>query len=177
MRHRFGRLAAIVVLTGTLCAVSASRFAQPASAYGPHPQCVILLNHTTLPVHGVVTVTVTCTANTTFVVVIGGVTLGSITTNADGTGSGTFTIPASLAAGSYVVTASDPAGETFSTGLTLTSTTSSSPSPTTTSGPLPFTGADVATTAGIGAVAIGGGGLIVLGARRRRRSRYSASKA
>jgi hypothetical protein len=173
MRHRFGRLAASVVITGSVFAVSASPFAQPASAYGPHPQCVILVNHTTLPVHGVVTVTVTCSANTTFVVVIDGATLGSITTNANGTGSGTFTIPASLAAGSYVITATDPAGLIISTGLTLTSTTS----PTTTAAPLPFTGADVATTAGIGAVAIGGGGLIVLGARRRRRSRHLASKA
>jgi hypothetical protein len=174
-QHRFGRLAAGVVLLGSVWVASAASFALPASAYGPHPQCTIRLNHSTLPVHSVVTVTVTCTGNDTFDIVIHSpsATLGTITTNASGTGSATFTIPASLAAGSYVITATDPSGLTLSTGLTLTATAPS----TTTAGPLPFTGADVATTAGIGAIAIGGGGLIVLGARRRRRSHQPVPNA
>ncbi len=170
IRHRFGRLAAGIVLVGSICAASAASLALPASAYGPHPQCAIHLNHTAIPVHGVVTVSITCVPNATIVIEIDGVTLGTITTNAAGNGSGTFTIPASLAAGNYVITATDPAGLSFSTGLALTAAAPAS-------GPLPFTGADVAMTAGVGAVAVGGGGLIVLGARRRRRSHPSVSNA
>lgn len=113
----------------------------------------------------------TC-GNRTFTVTLHSatITLGTITTDASGLGSGAFTIPANLAPGSHSIVVSDAVGNSGAIAITVLAATPAAATPAASQGTqtLPFTGTDAAGLGAVGAGAIGIGGLIVLGSRRRR---------
>lgn len=169
-----GRIFGTLALTAA--AVVAPILGSAASAvpaYGPGA-CTVTVSVTppTVAAGGSVTVTLSGTCgNETFTVTLHStpVTLGTVTTNASGSGSGTFTIPSNTTSGSHTITVSDVSGNSGSASITVTGGTSGG----TTSTGLPTTGTDVGLVGGIGAAAVATGGLLVLAARKRRHNRFN----
>lgn len=173
----FGALAMTVGLAAP-APVSASPLAATCPPYGPCE--IITITITPSAVGPGATITVTLSGplfDVTFTIVLHSdpVTLGTITTNAAGNGSGVFTVPVGTTPGAHVVTATDNADPriTASAGLTVLAVTA--PVAVSPSGVIPVTGADVAGITIAGAVAIGAGGLLVVATRRRRRKSWSSS--
>ncbi len=171
-----GPLALVAAATmSPVLATSAS--ASPAiTAYGP-TSCTITISITPNPVGLGATITITISGtcgNDTIIIVIHStaMTLGSITTDASGNGSGTFTIPTSLPPGTHTITASDSSGNSASVNIVLTGV-STGTTATTTAAPLAFTGTDAAALGAVGAGALGVGGLLVLGSRKRRSNKFT----
>lgn len=150
---------------------AAPAFAGPSIAqYGPGAcTATASVSPSTVAPGGSITVTISGTcANETFTVTLHStpVTLGTITTNASGAGSGTFTIPANTPAGTHTITVSDVSGNSGSATLVVTGAAGTSTN-------LPLTGTNDAIPLGvIGAAAVGTGGLLVLSVRKRRRNRF-----
>ena len=186
MAGRLGKCLAAVALAFSALTMTAASLPSPASAtplitacppYGP---CVTVTVTVTVspgsgPAGATITITVTVHGLTvdTFTLVFhsSGTTLGTVSTGANGVGTGTFTVPANAAVGTHTITATDAAGNTGSTSFTVTAvSTAVAPSSS-----LPFTGADIAGITVGAAAAIGTGGLLLLGARRRRRSAWTSS--
>ncbi len=99
-------------------------------------------------------------------------TLGTITTNASGDGSGAFNIPSSLADGAHTVIASDAQGNSDSAHIVLTgmATARAVAVPKV---PGPSTGTDAAAVGAVAAGAVGVIGLLVLGIRKRRHHNFT----
>jgi alpha-L-fucosidase len=154
--------------------------ASRASAYGPIA-CSPLASITpqTLSAGGSFTLFISgnCQSDTFTVVLHSApVTLGTVTTNAGASGSGTFTVPANTSGGDHTVTAADASGNSTSTTVVVTAVATATPAapaaPAATSHqPLPLTGAQITGLVSGAVVAIGAGGLLVL-ATRRRKARY-----
>lgn len=174
------------ILVGPMAAMAAAFFAigTPAASAGPSVAtqygpgacaATVTINHATVGHGGTITVSVSGTCgDDTFTIVVhsNAVTLGTITTNASGSGSGNFTLPCSVNPGQHTITATDPSGNSGSAPLTVTPAACASAG-STANGGLPITGSNSALLGGIGAGAVGLGGLIVLTSRKRRQNRFS----
>lgn len=178
MTKRWTRL-----LVGPLVAAAASFMALGAGTasaspgiaqYGPGAcTASASVSPSTVAPGGKITVTISGTcANETFTVTLHStpVTLGTVTTNSAGSGSGTFTIPSNTSAGTHTITVSDVSGNSGSATVVVTGATGAA-NPTSTK--LPVTGSDAGLLSGIGAAAVCTGGIVVLAARKRRRSRFN----
>jgi len=97
------------------------------------------------------------------------VTLGTTTADSTGSFSDPVTIPAGTALGAHTIVGTGATGDSAATAITVVAavTPVAVITPTSTSG-LPFTGADIATMSGVGAIALALGGLLILTGRRRR---------
>ena len=159
-----------------LAASEASAAPGVLGAYGP-VTCTVTISITPSTVGLGATITITISGNCgndTFTIVLHSspVTLGTISTNASGSGTGSFTVPTSTSPGTHTITATDPSGNSASATITVTGAAATTAT-TTSSAALPFTGANAAGTAAIGAGVLCVGGLLVLGARKRRQSRFT----
>lgn len=98
-------------------------------------------------------------------------TLGTLTTNASGSASGSFVMPTNIADGTQTITVTSSFGTTGSAPITVSGgaayTGPGAGSGSSSSG-LPLTGTDAEATAAIGAGAVLLGGLLVMAVRRRR---------
>lgn len=144
------------------------------AAYGPTTGPSITVSPTVVAPGG--TVTITCTGfdpGETVIIVLhtDPVTLGTATADPSGDVHTTVTIPTNTTPGQHTITVT---GET--SGLTLSATITVEGAVTAAAAPsssLPFTGANVAATTGVGAGAVAIGGGLVLAARKRRRHNFS----
>ena len=155
-------------------------FAAPAFAYGPtactptvsvNPNPIVLGQPFTVSISG------NCFSQS-FTVQIHStvVTLGTVTTNASGVGSGSFTAPTSLGSGAHTITVADGAnGVATSVAVTAVGGVAAPAAGTPASasnGPLPFTGSNAAEASIIGAAAVAVGGALVLTSRRRKAAKF-----
>jgi hypothetical protein len=153
--------------------------AAPCPPYGPCETVTITVTPNAVLPGATITVTLGGTSfNVTFTIVLHSspATLGTITTNAAGTGSAVMTVPVGTTPGAHVVTATAVTNSslTASTGLTVLAV--AAPVSPSSSGVIPVTGAEVTGITMVGAAAIGAGGLLVLAARRRHRKSWSSSR-
>ena len=167
-----GPILAAVLLPFALASGVGAASATSVRAYGP-TACAANITIVPNPVVAGATVTVTITGtcdNDTFTIVLNDpITLGTITTNASGYGTGTFLIPADTAAGTGSIEVADASGNSAAATVTVTGvTTAVTTTPTT--APLAFTGTDAVATSALGAGALCLGGLLVLSSRKRRRN-------
>ena len=172
-------ISSLVVLGALALAPFAAGMASAAPgmpAYGP-AGCTVTVTITPAPPlargeHFTITIRGTCD-HVDFTVQIHSITdtLGTMTTDGSGNATASFTVPTDLPDGNHTVTVSSSVGSSASQGVVVSggpyTGAGSSRGPSSSSG-LPLTGADVATGAGIGAIAILVGGLLVLSVRRRR---------
>jgi hypothetical protein len=175
----WGRVVVGLAVTGVAATILG--WASPASATAAYGPVVCSesasISPSTVAPGGSFTLSLTggC-ANDTFTVVLHSspVTLGTITTNASGSGSAGFSVPANTAGGDHTVTAADASGNSASVAIVITAAaTAVTAAPAAAAKhPLPFTGAQIAGLVAAGAVAIGLGGLLVL-VTRRRKARFS----
>jgi hypothetical protein len=169
------RILAIVVMStiGVL-------WATPAFAYGPNAP-VVSLSASTAPPGGSLTVTGSSFQpgeGITIVLHSLPATVGTTTADPSGNFSTTVTIPADTPLGSHTITATgNTSGTTASAGILVSTSTASGTasgssggvaSTGSSGGSLAFTGADLAATAGVGAIALALGGMLVFAGRRRR---------
>ena len=167
-----GPILAAVLLPFALASGVGAASATSVTAYGP-TACAANITIVPNPVVAGKTVTVTITGtcdNDTFTITLNDpITLGTITTNASGYGTGTFLIPADTAAGTGSIEVADASGNSAAATVTVTGvTTAVTTTPTT--APLAFTGTDAVATSALGAGALCLGGLLVLSSRKRRRN-------
>jgi hypothetical protein len=94
------------------------------------------------------------------------VTLATTTATATGTFSVTVTIPSDTVPGAHTIVATGSTGDSATTAITVASTVPVAVTTPT----LPFTGADIAALASVGAIALALGGMLILTGRRRRRA-------
>jgi hypothetical protein len=143
--------------------------AAPAFAYGPNAPAIQANTSSTTP-GGSVDVTgsgfcLNCTI--TLTLHSNPVTLGTTTSDGNGSFSTSVSIPSGTEPGSHAIVATDPDGDSASTAILVSATTG--PTIAASSG-LAFTGADIAALSAIGAVALAVGGMLILTGRRRRRA-------
>lgn len=141
-------------------------FSTPAFAYGPNAAAITTSTSSTgaggsFTVSGSNftpggTVTIDLHSNPIF--------LASVTADPNGAFSTTVTIPADTVPGTHAIVATDAAGDSATTDLTVTGVV-----PVAASSGLAFTGADIAALSGVGAIALALGGMLILTGRRRRR--------
>jgi len=99
------------------------------------------------------------------------VTLGTTTADSTGSFSDPVTIPAGTALGAHTIVGTGATGDSASTAITVVAAITPVAVVTSTStSELPFTGADIATMSGVGAIALALGGVLILTGRRRRRT-------
>ena len=170
-------ISAIAMTTGLTAPAraSAAPLAAPCPPYGPCLVITITITPNAVAPGATITVTIRGNAfDVTFTIVLHSdpVTLGTVTTNSAGTGSGVFTVPVGTTPGSHVVTATDNADPSVTASAGLTVLAVAAAAPVTPSGVIPVTGAEVTGITVVGAAAIGAGGLLVLAARRRRRNSW-----
>ena len=170
MKLSVRRLAASAALTLGLTA-GAAMAAAPAYAYGPNSGTVTVNNTIVAPGAGVIFAGNFNCANCTVNIYIHsvGLFLGTTTTNAQGLFSTTVTVPSNFS-GNHELIAVASDGESASTAILVSSTSSAPPAAVPPSSGLPFTGADVGASVGVAAVAIGIGGGLVLMSRKRRQA-------
>jgi hypothetical protein len=158
-------------------------WATPAFAYGPNAP-VVTINVSTAPPGGAITISgggFQPGETITLVLHSFPATLGTTTADPSGNFSTPATIPSDTPVGSHTITATgNTSGSTASTGILIATSTTSGTGTTTggsttggssSSGSLAFTGADLAATAGVGAIALALGGMLVFAGRRRRVTR------
>jgi LPXTG-motif cell wall-anchored protein len=149
------------------------------AAYGPAHCTVTVSISPKPPIAAGSTITITLSGtcgNRTFTVTLhsASITLGSITTDASGAGSGAFTIPASTTPGTHTIVVSDTVGDSSAITITVLAAAPAAATPAAPQGSnsLPLTGTDAAALGAVGAGAIGVGGMLVLGSRRRRAASF-----
>jgi hypothetical protein len=162
-------------------------WATPAFAYGPNAP-VVGLSTSIIPPGGSLTVSGSSYQpgeGITIVLHSFPATVGTTTADPSGNFSTTVTIPSDTPLGNHTITATgNTSGTTASAGiLVATSSTSGAGGASSGSsggvastgsssgGSLAFTGADLAATAGVGAIALALGGMLVFAGRRRRAAR------
>lgn len=149
-------IAAVLVTVGLLIAPTTA-----GAQYGG--QVTVSCSPTTVSPGGAVNCGLAGFAGTSLVTcTIGGATLGSTTSDADGAGSVAGTVPTSAAGTSLAVSCSDGTN-TGGTTLVLQATAA----PVAPATPLPVTGSDSVSLAQVALVLIAAGGLILLAVRRR----------
>jgi len=154
-----------IALIAAVAALGLS-FSAPAFAYGPNAAAVTSNTSSTGP-GGSLTVSgsnFTPGGTVTIDIESTPVFLASVTADPTGAFSTTVTIPADTVPGSHTILATDAAGDSATTALTVTGVVPVAASPG-----LPFTGADIAALSGVGAIALALGGMLILTGRRRRR--------
>ncbi len=171
-------LGPMVIAFALPLAIGAGPASAQAGGYGPAPTCAVvggtfIVSPTTVTPGSTITASLTSIIpNDTFTVFIAPA-IGTLTTNASGAGSGTFTIPSDTTPGSHTISVLNAAGKGCSVPITVVAVVPPSVPPTApTSVPsavLPVTGFDSTRLVAAGAAALGVGGLLILGARRRRR--------
>lgn len=168
-------MSSITVRTGRLLAVAvaiamALLIAMPAANAQEYPGGATFLTNDTNPTCGS-TITLTgegFAPNTAITLTVGGVTIGTVTSDASGNFSFPWTVPCTTI-GTVTVTATDGA-TTLTINLnvraegTTTTTRAVTPGGTTT---LPRTGSDSSIYVRVGVLLVSVGGLLVLGSRKR----------
>lgn len=192
MRSRATLMMGAALALGSLGAVSlpAPAGAQSlATAYTP--TCTNLTVSLTIVTRNVKIVITGCAFRPLSVVIIifhsAPVTLGTVTTDANGNFTASVTIPASASLGAHVIEASgtgangQPLVETapitvVSSAPVNTINQSPQSQPTSTGSQLPFTGADIALTAGTGGLLVVGGAAAIVATRRRDEAKRSRTQ-
>ena len=160
-----GLAAAVSLVAITLIWIAAPSNAVPTPPYGSGTTDASVSETNPNPGDAITVEMTGCNPGDTVTVVLHSdpVTLGTMTANASGVATGTFTIPAGFSGAHTIVVTDNQTGISRSIAITIGGAASSS-------GALPSTGTAVIAFGVLAAILLGSGGLILLLGRRRNKN-------